>query len=146
MNAVLNHLIEDGYLEEIRRDMIKFAYLQLRDEALAEDVVQEALVAALDNTRDFGGRSRLGFLPFLRTRSSTSSVSKPGPLTSRPFLRKKKVWIRHSSHCSRPTPIGHLVHAHPTGGTLKKPCASKVSGRSLMPVSNTYLKTRPASS
>ncbi len=57
MNAVVNLLIDDGYLDEIRRDMIKFAHLQLRDEAQAEDVVQEALVAALDNTREFAGRS-----------------------------------------------------------------------------------------
>ncbi|PKO36832.1 MAG: RNA polymerase subunit sigma [Betaproteobacteria bacterium HGW-Betaproteobacteria-6] len=57
MNAVVNLLIGDGYLDEIRRDMIKFAHLQLRDEAQAEDVVQEALVAALDNTREFAGRS-----------------------------------------------------------------------------------------
>lgn len=57
MSAVANLLIDDGYLDEIRRDMIKFAHLQLRDEAQAEDVVQEALVAALDNTREFAGRS-----------------------------------------------------------------------------------------
>lgn len=57
MNAVVNLLINDGSLDEIRRDMIKFAHLQLRDEAQAEDVVQEALVAALDNTREFAGRS-----------------------------------------------------------------------------------------
>ena len=57
MNAGVNLLIDDVYLAEIRRDMIKFAHLQLRDEAQAEDVVQEALVAALDNTREFAGRS-----------------------------------------------------------------------------------------
>ena len=57
MNAVVNLLIDDGYLDEIRRDMIKFAHLQLRDEAQAEDVVQEALVSALDNTKEFAGRS-----------------------------------------------------------------------------------------
>lgn len=57
MNAAVNLLIDDGYLDEIRRDMIKFAQLQLRDEAQAEDVVQEALVAALDNTKEFAGRS-----------------------------------------------------------------------------------------
>lgn len=57
MNAVLNLLIDDSYLEEIRHDMIKFAHLQLRDEAQAEDVVQEALVAALDNTKEFAGRA-----------------------------------------------------------------------------------------
>ena len=46
-------------LAEIRRDMIKFAQLQLRDEALAEDVVQEALAAALNSAKEFAGRSAL---------------------------------------------------------------------------------------
>lgn len=59
MSAIANLLIDEGYLNEIRRDMIKFAHLQLRDDAQAEDVVQEALVAALDNTREFAGRSAL---------------------------------------------------------------------------------------
>ena len=31
------------FLAELRRDMLKFAHLQLRDEALAEDAVQEAM-------------------------------------------------------------------------------------------------------
>ena len=52
-------LINDVYLNEIRREMLKFARLQLRDEAQAEDVVQEALVAALDHTREFAGRAAL---------------------------------------------------------------------------------------
>jgi len=43
MNAVVNLLIDHGYLEEIRRDMIKFAHLQLRDEAQAEDVVRSVV-------------------------------------------------------------------------------------------------------
>lgn len=85
MSAAVNHLIDDGYLEEIRRDMIKFAYLQLRDEALAEDVVQEALVAALDNTREFGGRSAVKtwifailknkIVDFIRQQARTTNVS-----------------------------------------------------------------------
>ncbi|MBI2277082.1 MAG: sigma-70 family RNA polymerase sigma factor [Dechloromonas sp.] len=57
MNIVVDLLIDEGYLDAIRRDMIKFANLQLCDEAQAEDVVQEALIAALDNTKEFAGRS-----------------------------------------------------------------------------------------
>ncbi len=57
--TIANLLIDERYLGEIRRDMIKFAHLQLRDEAQAEDVVQEALIAALDNTKEFAGRSAL---------------------------------------------------------------------------------------
>ena len=40
-------MIDNNTLTDIRRDMMKFAHLQLRDETLAEDVVQEALAAAL---------------------------------------------------------------------------------------------------
>jgi RNA polymerase sigma-70 factor (ECF subfamily) len=59
MNAVVNLLIDKVYLGEVRREMVRFAHLQLRDEALAEDVVQEALVAALDHAKEFAGRSAL---------------------------------------------------------------------------------------
>lgn len=45
------------FLVEVRRDMLRFATLQLRDEQLAEDVVQEAMVAALDGEKQFAGRS-----------------------------------------------------------------------------------------
>jgi RNA polymerase sigma-70 factor (ECF subfamily) len=46
-------------LAEIRRDMLRFASLQLRDDALAEDVVQEAMLAALAGAANFAGRSAL---------------------------------------------------------------------------------------
>jgi RNA polymerase sigma-70 factor (ECF subfamily) len=50
----------DGqFLVEIRRDMLRFANLQLRDEQLAEDVVQEAIAAALGARQGFAGRSAL---------------------------------------------------------------------------------------
>lgn len=46
-------------LPGLRRDMLRFASLQLRDEQLAEDVVQEAMMAALDGRQRFAGRSAL---------------------------------------------------------------------------------------
>lgn len=52
-------LIDDGFIASVRRDMLRFAQLQLRDAALAEDAVQEALVAALSGERQFSGRSAL---------------------------------------------------------------------------------------
>ena len=57
MNAVENLLLDASELAVIRRDMIKFAQLQLRDASQAEDVVQEALAAALHKPREFAGRS-----------------------------------------------------------------------------------------
>lgn len=59
MKAVEKRLVDEAHLHEIRRDMLKFAYLQLRDETLAEDVVQETFAAALNNAQDFAGRSAL---------------------------------------------------------------------------------------
>ena len=57
MTAGVNGLIDDTDLDDIRRDMIRFAHLQLRNKALAEDAVQEALLAALDNAKGFAGRA-----------------------------------------------------------------------------------------
>lgn len=59
MKAVDNLLLEEGFLNAIRRDMVKFAHLQLRDESQAEDVVQEALMAAVAKAGEFAGRSAL---------------------------------------------------------------------------------------
>lgn len=51
--------IDDAFVASVRRDMLKFAQLQLRNAELAEDAVQEALVAALSGERDFAGRAAL---------------------------------------------------------------------------------------
>lgn len=40
-----------------RPDLVRFAALQLRDPALAEDVVQETLIAAMQGAVEFGSRS-----------------------------------------------------------------------------------------
>lgn len=49
--------MDSVFLAEMRRDMLRFASLQLRDDQLAEDVVQEAMMAALDGEKQFAGRS-----------------------------------------------------------------------------------------
>ena len=46
-------------LAHFRPDLLRFARLQLRDDALAEDVVQEALIGALAGQKDFAGRAAL---------------------------------------------------------------------------------------
>ena len=78
-------MIDDTTLVDIRRDMIKFAHLQLRDATLAEDVVQEALAAALSGAREFAGRSALKTWVFailrhkivdqIRLQSRTTNIS-----------------------------------------------------------------------
>lgn len=55
----LPELTDPEFLQELRQKMLRFAILQLRDNDLAEDAVQEALIGALKNSRSFGGRSAL---------------------------------------------------------------------------------------
>lgn len=50
--------VADG-LAPLRRDMLKFARLQLRDDAAAEDAVQEALAAALSGQKQFNNRAQI---------------------------------------------------------------------------------------
>ncbi len=52
-------LSDTEFLEGLRRQMHKFATLQLSDTHLAEDAVQEALIGALKNANSFGGRAAL---------------------------------------------------------------------------------------
>src|SRR5262245_52686105 len=46
-------------VESERPYLLRYASLQLRDRAAAEDAVQETLVAALAGEKSFGGRSNL---------------------------------------------------------------------------------------
>lgn len=57
--AIAGPPLDGDFLLELRRDMLKFARLQLRDDCLAEDAVQEAIAAALGGTGKFAGRAAL---------------------------------------------------------------------------------------
>lgn len=50
-------LFDTAFLESLRRQMLRFATLQLSDTHLAEDAVQEALLGALKNVKSFGARA-----------------------------------------------------------------------------------------
>ena len=52
-------LMDDVFVTALRHDLLKFARLQLRNDALAEDMIQEALAAALAGARRFEGRAAL---------------------------------------------------------------------------------------
>lgn len=54
--AVLSDTV---FLNDLRRQMVKFAMLQLSNSHAAEDAVQEALVGALKNAKSFAGRAAL---------------------------------------------------------------------------------------
>ncbi len=52
-------LSDTVFLTDLRRQMLKFATLQLANPHAAEDAVQEALVGALKNANSFAGRAAL---------------------------------------------------------------------------------------
>ena len=60
MNRTAAERLADGdFMEELRRGMLRFAQLQLRDEQLAEDLVHDALVSAMAGAEGFAGRAAL---------------------------------------------------------------------------------------
>ncbi len=67
-------MINENMLADIRPDMLKFARLQLRNDALAEDVVQESLAAALGSLKEFAGRSALKTWVFAILRNKISDA------------------------------------------------------------------------
>jgi len=76
-------------VERMRPYLLRYAALQLRDAATAEDAVQEALLAALAAEANFAGRSNLrtwltGILKHkivdaIRRQSRERAASEPGP-------------------------------------------------------------------
>lgn len=52
-------LSDTTFLNDLRRQMVKFATLQLSNSHAAEDAVQEALIGALKNAKSFAGRAAL---------------------------------------------------------------------------------------
>ncbi len=57
--ALTSILSDTVFLNDLRRQMVKFATQQLSNGQLAEDAVQEALLGALKNARSFAGRAAL---------------------------------------------------------------------------------------
>ncbi len=72
------HLTDPVFLKELRTQMLKFANLQLRDEALAEDAVQEALIGALKNADSFNRRSALKTWVFAILKNKIADVLRKG--------------------------------------------------------------------
>ena len=50
-------MLDHALIASLRPDLLRFAQLQLRDAALAEDAVQDALTAAITGDHQFAGRS-----------------------------------------------------------------------------------------
>jgi RNA polymerase sigma-70 factor (ECF subfamily) len=79
-------LADPAFLENLRKQMVKFATLQLSDSQLAEDAVQEALIGALKNADSFGGRAALKTWVFAILKNKIADV-----------LRQKQRLINASS-------------------------------------------------
>lgn len=81
--------IDHESLAALRRDMLRFAALQLWDDQLAEDIVQEALMSALNGAQAFAGHSALKTWVFailrnkivdaIRSRNRTINISALAP-------------------------------------------------------------------
>jgi len=74
-------LADPVLLTELRRDMLRFAQLQLRDAALAEDAVQEAIEAALINAARHEGRAALKTWIFSILRNKIVDILRRGVRT-----------------------------------------------------------------
>lgn len=57
MSAIPSIFHDKTYMTDLRQQMLKFAMLQLRDNAQAEDAVQDALMGAMKNADKFAGKA-----------------------------------------------------------------------------------------
>jgi RNA polymerase sigma-70 factor (ECF subfamily) len=67
-------LSDTAFLNDLRRQMVKFATLQLSNSHTAEDAVQEALIGALKNSKSFAGRAALKTWVFAILRNKIADV------------------------------------------------------------------------
>jgi DNA-directed RNA polymerase specialized sigma24 family protein len=65
---------DDAFLEDLHRQMLKFATLQLGDAHLAEDAVQDALMGALKDGQALVGR---GYPHLPQQRSANAIQNEP---------------------------------------------------------------------
>lgn len=79
-------LVDNDFLESLRRQMHQFATVQLSDAHLADDAVQEALIGALKNAASFAGRAALKTWVFAILKNKIADI-----------LRKKQRMVDASS-------------------------------------------------
>ena len=119
-------------VEDLRPYLLRYASLQLRDRAAAEDAVQEALFAALAGEANFAGRANLrtwltGILKHkivdtIRRQSRERSAADPKPrattASSQPVDKKATdgnadAWQRRKAAKAIPRRAGRLLRALP---------------------------------
>jgi RNA polymerase sigma-70 factor (ECF subfamily) len=82
-NAVPQFLRDGRFVEELRRHMLSFARAQLRDDDLAQDVVQESLLSALKHAGSFRGQAAFRTWMFAIVKNKIVDV-----------LRQRKRWVQ----------------------------------------------------
>jgi len=113
-------LTDPVYLAQLRRDLLRFARLQLRDAAAAEDAVQEALAAAWTQAERFAAQSehktwvfgilRHKLVDTLRARQRTVNLSAleseldGESLLDRELFKDNGHWSRETKPRPWPTP------------------------------------------
>lgn len=99
-------LADPQFAADLRRQMLRFARLQLNDTQLAEDAVQEALMGALINGRSFQGRAAFRTWVFAilknkvadtlrqrqRTVLATQIVGEDEPMDDSPMFNERGGW------------------------------------------------------
>ena len=90
-------------LEQMRPALLRFAQLQLRNDALAEDAVQDALIAVLEKPERFAGQSSLrtyviGILKF--------------KIIDNLRIGKREIQLEPSEEQSEEELVEHLFHAN----------------------------------
>jgi RNA polymerase sigma-70 factor (ECF subfamily) len=86
------------FLQDLRRQMLRFATLQLSDAHLAEDAVQEALIGALKSADRFGGRAALKTWVFAILKNKIADV----------LRQRQRLW--QADHLLRADEDGEDLH------------------------------------
>jgi len=127
-------------LTGLRREMLRFATLQLRDQASAEDAVQEAMLAALQGADRFGERARLKTWVFSILRNKIVDIIRRRvrePAYEDPLNEIDEADSRStrptSTRSSRAAATGSAIRGHRTGVTRSAASRTAASGRSSTP-------------
>ena len=109
INVSSGSLSDPKFLSQLRDTMLKFAKLQLADEALAEDAVQEALIGALKNAQKFERRSALKTWVFAILKNKIADS-----------LRKGKKYVQASSLINESQEDEAMDHLFKSNGHWQK--------------------------
>lgn len=141
-------MIDPDHLADIRKDMIRFAQLQLRDAAAAEDAVQEALLAALAKPGAFAGRSEVKTWVFAILRNKIVDIIRQQARTTNVSALSAEEEDLDQTFESLFKANAHWTpESRPRNWAIRKPpCNSSTSGKCSMPASTCCPPTRRACS